>query len=118
MRPLPILAAGCISGRTSRARLGEIVDDGASGLGADDVVELLARGAPNAGEAAERRQQRAAPTRADARARRRARNADRASSAIAVERDRKAVGLVADALDQPQRRVVFGEHERLRPDRA
>ena len=64
------------------------------------------------------RQQRLAAGAARRPARRRAPSAGRASSAPAVERDREAVRLVADPLEQQQRRIVARPARSDRRDRA
>ena len=67
--------------RTSwHLRLAKCAEDRVGGLRADRRDQLFAGGAPHAGEAAERGEQRLAPARADAGDRRRAPSADRASS--------------------------------------
>ena len=79
---------------------------GVGGLCADDPDELLARGAADTRRRCRTRS--AAPCGAAGRCpgSRRAPTAGRASARLPVERDREAVRLVADPLDQEQRRAL------------
>src|SRR5712692_1498633 len=87
--------------------------DGVRRFRPDNGRELLARRAPHARHAPERRQQRLAPPGSDAR------HAVELGSQIAhrartaMERDREAMGFVADALNQQQRRVVGSQRDRI-----
>ena len=78
-----------------------------------DRRQFLARGATDARQTAKLRQQRFSPARADAGhiVELRAKVAKR--SRLAVKRDRKAMRLVANALDQQQRRIVRRERDRV-----
>ena len=86
---------------------------GVGAPGADDGGELFAVGAPDSREAAEPDQQRLAASRADAGdlIERRPQIALRAR--LAMEGDRKAVGFVANPLDEEQRRAVGRERDRI-----
>ena len=82
-------------------------------FGADGRRQLLARRAPHAGQAAERREQRAAAARSDAGhvVELRVQIAHRARAAM--ERHREAMRFVADPLQQQQRRIVCGQRDRI-----
>src|SRR5688572_31104671 len=83
------------------------------GLRADDAHQLLASGAADAGQASERSQEHLAAARSDAgyRIELGAQVAFRAR--LAVERDREAVRLVANALNQQQCGTVFRQRNRI-----
>src|ERR1051325_11108023 len=87
--------------------------DGIGGFRADDRRELFPRRAPNAGETAERRQQRAAAPRTDAGDEIELRSQVAHRPPLTMERDREAVRLVADALDQQQRGIVRRQRNRI-----
>ena len=93
-------------------------EHGVGGPGADNSSELLARGATNAGDAAERGQQRLPPPRADPGdvVELRPQIAERAR--LAVECHREAMRLVADPLDQQQRRALVRAARSRRLGRA
>ena len=96
----------------------EVRQDGVGGLGADHRRQLLAGGAADAGDAAEPLEQRVAAARADAGdgVQRRAQIA--AGPGLAVIRDGEAVRLVADPLQQPQRRAARREGDGVGASRA
>src|SRR5687767_12357073 len=90
---VPALPAADLAGEVR-----EIVDDGGCGSGADDRLELLARGAAYAGKAAEGRQQRAAPARTDAPHGVQLGPQVPHAAGFAVERHGETVGFVANPL--------------------
>src|SRR5262249_28306187 len=79
----------------------------------DDGRQLFARRPPHARETAERRQQRAPPARADAGHLVELRSEVARRAPPAMERHGEAVRLVADALNQEQRRIVGPEPDRI-----
>src|SRR5712691_10623282 len=93
----------------------EIIDDGRGDLGADDRVELLARRAADAREAAEGLQQRAAAARTDSghRVELGAQVTHRARPA--VERHREAVRFIANPLHEQEGRVLLAQLDWLEP---
>ena len=87
--------------------------DGIGDFRADHGRQFLARRAPHARQAAERRQQRPAPARPDARHVVELRSQIAHRPRAAMKRDREAMRFVADALDQQQRRIVGAERDRI-----
>src|SRR6476661_5545491 len=81
--------------------------------GPDDCGQLLAVRATDAGEAAEPGEQRLAPPRTDPRNLIECRPQIALRARLAMEGDRKAVGFVANALDEQQRRAVGRERYRI-----
>ena len=87
-------------------------------LRADHGDEILARRAADARQAAERDEQRLAPPRPDAGDLVEIGPEVALRPRLPMERDRETVGLVADPLDEEQRRAGRGERDRLRRGRA
>ncbi len=91
----------------------EIRQHGVGPFGADHARELLARGAADARDAAERGQQRLAPPRADPGDLVELRPQIARRALLPMERHREAVRLVADPLDQQQRRALGCQRDRI-----
>src|SRR5438132_676971 len=89
--------------------LGEISQHRIRRFRADDGQQLFAGGAADAGEAAEGHEERAPPARADARHAVELRAEVAHAARLAVEAHCKSVRLVANRLQQPERRIVFRE---------
>ena len=98
---------------TGYGRLCEKRKDGIGDFRADDGRQLLARRAPHAGQAAERRQQRPAAPRSDAGHVVELRSQIAHRPRAAMERHGEAVRFVANPLDQQQRRIVGAERDRV-----
>ena len=97
---------------------GEVRDHRVGDLDADDTREFLARRSPNAGQTSERGQQGLPPPQADPGHDVELRLQIALPARLAMEGDRKAMRLVANALQQPQRVAVRIERERLDRCRA
>ena len=95
------------------SRFREVVDHRSCRFRPDDGIELLARGATHGGHAAECGQQRAATARPDAWDAIELRPQIAHRSRLAVKRHGEAVRLVADALQQQERRIVLRQHDRV-----
>ena len=91
-------------GVTGYGRLAKNARTASATLRADDGRQLLARRAPHAGQAAERRQQRPPPPRPDAGHVVELRSQVAHRARLAMERHGEPVRLVADPLDEQQRR--------------
>src|SRR5688572_24985806 len=91
----------------------EISQHRVGGFGADDARQFLARGAPHAGEAPEGDKQGSPAARSNTRHAVQLRPEIAHASGLAMEADGESMRFVANLLHEPQRRIIFGKHDRV-----